>query len=58
MFEIELKFKINGGEVSFDRLLEVLKQELVQAVEGVAKQKSADVTPSRAAVQTGSAARA
>jgi hypothetical protein len=32
MVEIELKFKINGREVQLDRLVEVLKHELVQAV--------------------------
>jgi excisionase family DNA binding protein len=58
MIEIELKFKINGREAQFDRLVEVLKQELVQAVEGAAKQNLADIAPARTDRQTGSEPRA
>jgi hypothetical protein len=33
MFEIELKFKINGREVSLDRFVEIFQPQIIQAVE-------------------------
>ena len=48
MFEIELKFKMNGREVPFERFVEVFKQEIIQAIE-IANKSRYSVWPTRPA---------
>jgi excisionase family DNA binding protein len=51
MFEVELKFKINGRGASFDRLIETFKIEIVQAIEGATKSRSTEIGPAKSAPQ-------